>query len=326
MAGGGVVGSAPVGVGSGAGVGLASGCGAGVGAGAGSGLGAGAGVSFWTGATTLGRCSGGSSSGGGPKRQTAHTASGPISYTVVAALPRRIHSDARSITEIRTEIRIEILDTATLFSYLLNVGEARLHPVALPKAHWTQLLEAGRLVELTGHGHSVQTSTAVSYLAHVQSLGETAAWVMPKSPKRGSIFGPDLQACGIDLESLVVVRIPKRIGDHGPARAGELLLRSGAFGLVILDLSEVSPRFARDPAWQGRLTALARQHKARLLVLSPHAAHEPSLGPLVGVRLEFHRQSLGQGHYRLQPQLLKNKSGSALDLHDEQRRGPWGLS
>lgn len=179
----------------------------------------------------------------------------------------------------------------------------------------------GRLVELSGHGAVGRHSAAVSIVAEVQAQGDTVAWIQVRD---GGLFVPDLEDNDVCLESLVVVHVPSGAGVHGRLRATELLLRSGAFGLVVLDLDDERP--AGPPAaWQGRLLGLARQYQSRVVLLSRQGKDQPSLGPLIGLRFEPRRERVAPGRFSLQPQLLKNKSGAPFALRADIRRAPWGL-
>ena len=167
------------------------------------------------------------------------------------------------------------------------------------------------------------------------------AWVLPRSAgaagggagsrdagalSSGGLFPPDLAAAGLDLDALVVVHVPTSDVTAGP-RATELLLRTGAFGAVVLDLTERA--LPRGTAWQGRLIGLAREHATRVLLLSPRRQDEPSLGALIAVRLEVARARVGPGRFRLDAHVLKDKSGlyarGAPRLDDATRQGPVGL-
>ncbi len=151
---------------------------------------------------------------------------------------------------------------------------------------------------------------------------------------------------------------------HGLCRAAEILLRSGAFGFVVLDLSSPGS-VPRDNTWQSRLAALCRQHRARLLILTalpparlarvvrpgatttPHRSIESqldrgagpnspdpnspeeqspaSLGPMIRFHLAPVRTTLPDGQFVVQHPILKNKSGAPVQIADAQYRGPWGL-
>src|SRR5262245_13238621 len=99
-------------------------------------------------------------------------------------------------------------------------------------------IEPGRLVELSGvvDGACARLSTAIAVVHRVQAEGDTAAWIQPDG---GPLYPPDLAEAGIDLDALVVVHVPSAALPHtlcvGLCKAAELLLRSSAFGLVVVD-------------------------------------------------------------------------------------------
>ena len=97
-----------------------------------------------------------------------------------------------------------------------------------------QLAAPGRLIEISGVGASARHTTAVALVRQAQLEGETTAWIQPAG---GPLYPPDLAESGVDLASLIVVHVPEDRGQVGLARAGELLLRSGAYGLCVIDLS-----------------------------------------------------------------------------------------
>ena len=210
------------------------------------------------------------------------------------------------------------------------------------------LAAPGRITELCG---SAQTTAAASILAQAQREGETAAWIQPV---RGELYPPDLEAFGIDVGALVVIHVPDApaanqrpratslggqpsasgpiAGPSGQCRAAELLLRSGGFGLVVIDFSRAEPQ--GGAAWQGRLLGLARQHEARLVLLR-RSEQPASLGPLVGLRLASHVARAPSpsdppgftpktGRFELRHEVLKNKSGGPLAPAPSHVRGPWG--
>ena len=168
-----------------------------------------------------------------------------------------------------------------------------------------QILPNGGLIELSGDHATGRTSTAVSLVAEAQARGEVVAWIEPEG---GSFYPPDVAASGVDLASLVVVHVP----ETEVARAAELLLRSGAFGLVVLDFvgeaTSSQPRHFRL-AWQSRLQALVRKHTCRLVVLTSTAADSPSLGAPVHLRVLPKRQPSKAGSFTVGHELLKSKAG-----------------
>ncbi len=182
------------------------------------------------------------------------------------------------------------------------------------------LVTPGRLVELsaTPHGPSARTSTAVAVLRKTQREGETAAWIQLAG---GQLHPPDLHDAGVDLDALVVIHVPVDEGAAGLGKAAELLLRSEAFGLVIVDLGSLSSR----TAWHGRLLGLARQHESRVLLLTDKSSDVESLGTLVGLRVEPRRRARPEGGFDVEHRVLKNKSGAPVLPAEDRFVGPPGL-
>ncbi len=193
------------------------------------------------------------------------------------------------------------------------------------------LCRPGRLVELSGDSGSAKMSTAVAIVREAQRELETTAWVQPAG---GSLFPPDLAEAGVDLESLIVVHVPRPRRSTQAlelARAAELLLRSGAYGLVVVDMCQAPPPRSsrRGATWQARLLTLARQHSSRLVILTEKADHHESAGPLVNLRVaprRVHKTDARGLRFEISPRVLKDKSGEAPTLTPERRRGPWGLA
>ena len=184
-------------------------------------------------------------------------------------------------------------------------------------------LPGGRIVELSGTAcqPGARTTTAVAIVHHAQSEGETVAWIQPAG---GTLHPPDLAEWGLDFQGLVVIHVPITAGPHGLMKAAELLLRSGAWGLVVVDLCQGVPPGPAE-AWQGRLLGLCRQHDARLLLLTDKPAQSASLGALVALRVEPRRMRTRSGRFRVEHQVLKNKTGAANATEDAIYSGPWGL-
>lgn len=184
-------------------------------------------------------------------------------------------------------------------------------------------LPAGRLIEIASALGGAQTTAAIACLRHAQVQGETAAWVQLAG---GALFPPDLADSGIDLDALLVVNVPLRAGAFGLVKAAELLLRSGGFGCVVVDVREPLARgLDCDSAWQGRLLGVAREHDSAVLLLSDGSSHPGSLGPLVSVCLEPHRKRVQRGVFAVEHRIRKDKSGVLSALAEDRRRGPHGL-
>jgi recombination protein RecA len=182
----------------------------------------------------------------------------------------------------------------------------------------------GRIVECSGpaDGASARTSTAVALVRHVQAAGETVAWIQRAG---GSLFVPDLHDAGIDLDALVVVHIPTAHARAGMCKAAELLARSGAFGLVVVDLEADCNGGAAITAWLGRMLGLARQHDSRVVLLTEKPTHADSLGTLVGLRIESRRRLDARGAFVVDHHVIKNKSGAPFDVAPDPYRHPDGI-
>lgn len=181
-------------------------------------------------------------------------------------------------------------------------------PSSVPeRAALPALLPEGKLVELSGtEGTSARTTVAIALVLRAQQEAQPCAWVQPEG---GGLFPPDLVARGIDLDALVVVHVPRAAGAAGIARAAELVLRSGGFGCVVVDMaSGVVP----GPAATSRLAQLAREHEAWLVVMTEKPRTQGSLGPLVGVRASVTRARVGR-LFHVRTELMKDKAGIGLD-------------
>jgi recombination protein RecA len=170
--------------------------------------------------------------------------------------------------------------------------------VSLSVPHLNRHTLAGRLTELSGVGAAAVLTLAFTVVHEIQRRGEPVAWIMNGE---SFFYPPDASESGVDCEALAVVRVPDALSS---ARAAEILARSGAFGLVVLDLGGQ----AQVPTpWQARLLHAAQRHDMVVLCLTHTHRHAPSLGSLVSLRLETSRQSLADGQYRCEAVARKDK-------------------
>ena len=110
----------------------------------------------------------------------------------------------------------------------------RIDPIIEERPRWCHSELVGRLVELSGQGATATLTLAFGLLLDAQRLGETAAWVAA-GPRL--FYPPDVAEGGVDLAALAVIRTH---GAAAAARAADRLLRSGAFGLLVLDLGRAA--------------------------------------------------------------------------------------
>jgi recombination protein RecA len=180
----------------------------------------------------------------------------------------------------------------------------------------------GQLLELSGHAPG-KLSTVVRLIARAQAEGEPVAWIGARDA--AGFYPPDFGSVGIDLASLVVVRMPVEPGSHALLRASEVLLRSGAFGLVVIDFANAALP-GGELSWQARLSGLVRKHDARMVLLTGSAQDVPSLGPLIGLRVapETTPASSQPGRALLTSHVLKSKLGEETALSPDLRSLPIG--
>lgn len=173
---------------------------------------------------------------------------------------------------------------------------------------------AGRIAELCGQGNSATLTAAVRLVLDAQRQGEPVVWLsMPAS----SFYPPDVAEHGVDLEALAVVRLPDAAAI---GRAADQLARSGAFGLLVLDLGK-----GRLPDAQlTRLLGLAQKHHAAILCLTETVPGQTSLGSLVSLRGEVRWRRRGTG-FGWEMRALKDKRRSPGWTYVETCRGPVGL-
>ena len=185
--------------------------------------------------------------------------------------------------------------------------------------HWNLGELRGRLSELTTDGSGAPLSTALALVLEAQLCGEPAAWVTVAG---SCFFPPDVAALGVDLEALPVVRAPDA---SRAARGADKLLRSGSFGLVVVDLVELGSKARVAVPLQSRLLGLSRKHDAALVFLTGKDPSSPSLGPLVSLRVGSFRKRRSAGRFECEIHATKDKRRGPGWYHRELRHGPPGL-
>jgi recombination protein RecA len=124
---------------------------------------------------------------------------------------------------------------------------------------------------------------------------------------------------GVDLDALVIVRLSD---SRAVVRVADMLLRSGGFGLLVLDLGKE----AEIPLpLQTRLAALARTHTAAVLLLTQKPPTAPSVGSLVALRGDVQQQHLAPDHFVCTFAVVKDKRWGPSWTHVEVAHGPAGL-
>lgn len=186
-------------------------------------------------------------------------------------------------------------------------------------ASWGLAALRGRLVELSARGATATLTTAIEIVGEAQTQAEPVAWI---SLGNGTFYPPDVADSGVDLAALVVVRAPD---STAAARAAERCLRSGAFGLVILDLGSAGDLSMQI---QGRLVTLAQTHDAAVVCLTEKTGDTASLGSLVSLRAEALRiaDRSVRPDFAINVRVLKDKRRGPGHTQTMRRRGPAGLT
>jgi recombination protein RecA len=182
---------------------------------------------------------------------------------------------------------------------------------------WGLEIMRGRVVELSGAHDAAGLTTAAELVLETQRAGEPVAWVALGD----TLFYPqDLADNGIDLAALAVIRVPAPVA---AVRAAEQLLRSGGFGLVVLDFGGGGD-VAIPMGHLGRLGTLAQTHEAAVLCITKSKRDAPSLGSLISLRAEAIRRFGPDGDHTVAIRVLKDKRRGPGRHHELRRRGPSG--
>ena len=175
---------------------------------------------------------------------------------------------------------------------------------------------AGRLVEISEGDAAASLTVALGLVCDAQQRSETVVWV---TSVESCFFPPDAREGGVDLRSLAIVRVPC----EGLLRAADKLARSGAFGLIVIDLNREGAFVST--AVQSRLLGFAREHHSGIVFLTRKRSGQASLGSLISLRGEASRTRIGPDRYRVQVHILKDKQRAPGWSHGETCRGPAGL-
>jgi len=183
-------------------------------------------------------------------------------------------------------------------------------------AEWRFAAVTGRFVEVSSYRAGAALTFVFRLVLEAQSLTEPVAWITNRD---STFFPPDAAEAGIDLAALAVIRSRDTIS---AARAAEHLLRSGAFGLVVMDIGA----HARLPIHaQSRLAGQARRHETALLCITEKPRDASSLGALVSLRVHTIRLQRKADRFRCEAHVEKDKRRGPGWTHVEVCRGPDGL-
>jgi len=190
----------------------------------------------------------------------------------------------------------------------------KLRPAVAP-TRWTFDDVAGRFVEISGGAASAALTLTFTLIGQAQARGEPVGWV---TLAEHSFYPPDVAQGGIDLSALVVIRLARA---DSIARAGEKLLRSGGFGVVVLDLGGADIPMPL----QTRLTGLAHHHHTALICLTEKTHGAFSLGSLVSLRVHAEKKRVKGNRFACALRVLKDKRRGPTWNYEDTYSGPAGL-
>jgi len=188
------------------------------------------------------------------------------------------------------------------------------------EVEWRRETLAGRFGEVAGTSQSTSLTWAFELVDRAQRSGEPVAWV---TGREGEFYPPDAARRGLDLEALPVVRAPD-LSDA--TRAADKLVRSGGFGLVIVDLTEMAgPNEALPRPLQKRLVQHAESREVAVVFLTDKSPDAPSIGALASFRLQTSRERRGRDRFFARMEALADKRVGPGWSRREVYRGPPGL-
>jgi len=170
-------------------------------------------------------------------------------------------------------------------------------------------------VEISSSTAAAALTLTFTLILEAQQRGEPVGWVTLAD---SFFYPPDAARGGADLAALVVVRLTHAASI---ARAGEKLLRSGGFGVVVLDLGAADVPMAL----QTRLTGLAHRHHTALICLTEKDRGAFSLGSLVSLRAHAERKRVEDNRFACALRVLKDKRRGPNWNYEELYTGPAGL-
>lgn len=216
---------------------------------------------------------------------------------------------------------VNILSSAPLIHALSRLGIRQGLSAGTPTSpddapEWSLKTLAGRMVEISCDTAGASLTAATALILEAQGNAEPAAWI--ESGGSG-FYPPDVAASGVDLDGLIVVR-----ADTTPkaARAADHLLRSGGFGLIVLDLSH-DANLAMSV--QSRLSGLANAHRAAVVCVTRKKNDALSIGSLVSIRGETSAEKQNFDHFAWEIHVIKDKRRGPGWFHGGTCRGPEGL-
>jgi recombination protein RecA len=175
----------------------------------------------------------------------------------------------------------------------------------------------GRVTELVCVPSSPYLTVMSALVREAQRLREPVVWI---ATREVMFFPPDMAANGVDLQALPVVWVPT---SRAAVRAAEYLMRSNTFGLLVLDLP---PQSLIEQGKIGKLARLADLRGSAVVFITKHSrGTQFTLGSMVSLRCEVHRERVEENRYHCVVRVVKDKRRPPGWRHAEECHGPDGL-
>jgi hypothetical protein len=172
----------------------------------------------------------------------------------------------------------------------------------------------GILAEVSEEVPSGAVSFAAEIIAEAQRQNEPVAWV---TGTESIFFPPDLRGRGIDISAVAVIRVK---GETDSLMAAEWLVRSGAIGLVVVDLA-AQGSITDDSL--GRLLRLSERNSCAVIFLTRKRGRDPSLGSRISLRGCITRS--GSGPFVIDIRTTRDKRSNSSSRQSRRYHGPSGM-
>lgn len=176
----------------------------------------------------------------------------------------------------------------------------------------------GQLSELSATRGQAYLSLLFDLIAQSQRRGEPAAWI---GDRPTLFYGPDARHRRIDWEAVVLISLSSA---QARAVAADQLLRSGAFGLVIIDLAGATAPHIGSPLMH-RLAQWSRRHHSATLFINDITAESSALSSLLQRRVSARWSDVDAEQLVATYTITKDKRGAPGAQIEEVYDGPMGL-
>ena len=213
-------------------------------------------------------------------------------------------------------------DSIVAMKSLLSIADIQRGSHLLREAQGSPRLDLKRLrgclTEFsTQWGHPSMT-LALDLVAQTQRAGEPVAWL---GGKNSLFYPPDAARWRLDWSALALIRLETA---DLLLKSADKLLRSGAFGLVVLDFVGLATGDLFD-GLLGRLLRLAETHESAVLFLTQRAENTPSISSLISLRAHLQWRHLQDDRLQANLTIIKDKRRGPGRRFQEVYDGPMGL-